>query len=364
MKDKLLFCLLVVGIIFQSNISAQPVENLFFITLDGLRWQELFSGADAMLITETEYVKDTQALKDQFWRITPEERRATLLPFFWNTIAQEGQIYGNRNLGNKMNCSNIFWFSYPGYAELLVGETNAKVIHSNEKVLNPDTTFLEYLNRSSSFKDQVASFCSWDVFPFIINEPRSNIPVNAGFEPVAGHDLNERESFLNLLQEEIPSPWSTVRLDAFTHHFAMEYVQKHHPRVLYLAYGETDDFAHDGRYDHYLSSAHRTDAWIYELWQMVQSDSFYRHKTAFVITTDHGRGRYEEGAWKSHGKTYEGSDAIWLAVLGPGIVGKGEVTEKQQLWQRQVAGTCLQILGLETWIKEDMGKAIDLTVKR
>ena len=60
---------------------------------------------------------------------------------------------------------------------------------------------------------------------FIINDERSGIPVNAGFRNAEG-DLTEKEEFLNQLQTEIPSPWGSVRLDAFTHHYAKEYIQK------------------------------------------------------------------------------------------------------------------------------------------
>ncbi len=354
-----IFRIVLISIICCGGVVAalgQPVENLFLITLDGLRWQELFTGADPHLIDDSEFVKDTKELKEMFWRSNPMQRRETLLPFFWGTIAHEGQLYGNRNLGSEVNCSNIFWFSYPGYAEILCGKTNAAAIHSNAKVNNPDTTILEYLNQLPEFRGRVAAFGSWDVFPYIINEERSKIPVNAGFRRATHQNLSTREVFLNELQEEIPSPWSSVRLDAFTHHYALQYIQQYGPRVVYISYGETDDFAHDGRYDHYLKSAHQTDKFIQELWQYVQQDSQYQDKTAFIITTDHGRGDYRKGEWKSHGKTYEGSNAIWIAALGPRIAPLGEVRDMdKRLWQNQLASTCLQLLGRPALVRQDMG---------
>ena len=41
-----------------------------------------------------------------------------------------------------------------------------------------------------------------------------------------------REVFLNELQPQVPSPWSTVRLDAFTHHYALEYLKRERPRLI------------------------------------------------------------------------------------------------------------------------------------
>ncbi len=75
-------------------------EKIFLITLDGLRWQELFTGADSLLIHDSAYVSDPGALRENFWDDNPLERREKLLPFFWKVIAVEGQLYGNRAFGN------------------------------------------------------------------------------------------------------------------------------------------------------------------------------------------------------------------------------------------------------------------------
>ena len=333
-------------------------ENLFIITLDGLRWEELFGGAVDSMMNEPEFVKDTAALQQLFAASTPVERRKKLMPFFWETIAVEGQLYGNRWEGNKVNCSNIFWFSYPGYNEILTGYSDPR-IKSNDKIPNPNKTVLEWINQQPGFEDRVAAFGSWDVFPYIINEERSGIPVNAGFRLAADESLSTREQLLNELQPTVPSPWSTVRLDAFTHGYAVEYLKKYHPRLLYISYGETDDFAHDGRYDHYLKSAHQTDQWISDLWDFAQNDPVYKNKTTFLITTDHGRGNSPKKEWKSHGKIYRGSNAIWMAVLGPDTPALGEVKTEMQLWQNQVAKTGAALLGLDYVNEyEDVGKIV------
>src|SRR5690606_28378644 len=85
-------------------LSARPLgaqelkaENVVLITTDGLRWEELFTGAEKALISrEIGGVTDVKSIEAKFWRETPEERRAALMPFMWNTIAKEGQIFGNR----------------------------------------------------------------------------------------------------------------------------------------------------------------------------------------------------------------------------------------------------------------------------
>ena len=225
-----------------------------------------------------------------------------------------------------------------------------------------------FVNKQDQFKGKVAAFGSWDVFPFIINEAQSGIPVNAGFESSTDFPLTSMEKHLNTLQKEMPSPWSSVRLDAFTHHYAMEYTKKHQPRLLYIAYGETDDFAHDGKYDAYLKSAVQTDQFIKEFWEYIQSTPQYKNKTTLIITTDHGRGSGEpKEGWKhhghnlkAHGQVYDikGSDQIWMAVLGPDTPVKGEVKNEGQLFQNQIAATVGKFLGLEYKHKQEIGTNI------
>jgi hypothetical protein len=159
---RLLF-LLSSQLFFTGNYAQQTArtENVILITLDGLRWQELFGGADSTLIADPTYVKDTTSLKKLFWRATPKERREVLMPFFWSTIVQQGQLYGNRWLNSYVNCSNTHWFSYPGYSEILCGFSDDGRIDSNDKINNPNITVLEFVNQQKGFVGSVAAFGSW-----------------------------------------------------------------------------------------------------------------------------------------------------------------------------------------------------------
>ncbi|MBT28385.1 MAG: phosphoglyceromutase [Thalassobius sp.] len=354
-----IFILISIAAFAQSELAT---ENVILITFDGLRWEELFTGADPELIENKKYVEDIDHLKATFWKDDALARREVLMPFFWNTIAKEGQIYGNRKYNNHVDIKNKQWFSYPGYNEILSGFPDDDRIHSNDKIENPNKTVLEFINNQKAFKGEVAAFGSWDVFPYIINEKRSGIPVNAGFETATGNDLTDTEKLLNKLQTEVPSPWSSVRLDAFTHNYALEYLKKNQPKMLYISYGETDDFAHEGKYDAYLNSAHRTDQFIKELWDWAQSQEQYKGKTTFIITTDHGRGASDK--WKDHGIEVKGAGSIWIAVMGPDSEALGEVKTKGQLYQNQVANTVATLLGLEYTNQKEVGKPISSAIKK
>ncbi|RXG11319.1 phosphopentomutase/2,3-bisphosphoglycerate-independent phosphoglycerate mutase family metalloenzyme [Leeuwenhoekiella aestuarii] len=334
---KVMLLLLLAGLsVFKTQAQNKEDQKVILITLDGFRWQELFTGADPKLISNPEYVHDTTALKSKFWRETKAERREALLPFIWNEVVHHGEIHGNRESGSKVNLTNTMWFSYPGYNEILTGKADDKNIKSNDKIYNPNVTILEELNNTSKYKGKVAAFTSWDVFPYIINDKRSGIPVNAAFDPATDTPLSDREIFLNKLQKEIPSPWGSVRLDAFTHNYALAYMQKNHPSLVYIAYGETDDFAHDGEYDAYLNSAHTTDTMLKEVWEYVQADAFYKDQTTLIITTDHGRGTEPLETWKSHGSDIKGADQTWLIIFGAGADQKGAIQNEEQIYTTEV----------------------------
>ncbi|MEH6405817.1 MAG: phosphoglyceromutase, partial [Leeuwenhoekiella sp.] len=247
--------------------------------------------------------------------------------------------------GSKMNLTNQKWYSYPGYNEILTGKADDERINSNAKMYNPNITFLEELNKSRQYDGKVAAFASWDVFPYIINDKRSGIPVNAGYAVAKGENLTEIERFLNKIEPNIPSPFGTsARLDFFTDYYALEYIKRKHPDVIYIANDETDDFAHQGEYDAYLDSAHSADAFLKELWEYTQNDSYYKGKTTFIITCDHGRGTDPLDTWRSHGGDVKGADQTWLLIYGAQAKKDGEIKIEEQLLTSEIAGMIKKML--------------------
>lgn len=346
---------------------AQPkTENVFLITIDGLRWQELFTGADSSLMNEKRGgVQTVERLEERFWRETAQERREALMPFFWKELMKNGLVYGNRNLGSEVMLTNEYRVSLPGYAELLAGFAQKEIVNNDPKQIQA-TTILEFVQKELRLdKDKVAVFASWDRFPYAVSKESGAIYCNAAYTAVVDEKLTERQRFLNKLQEEALSPWNGVRLDAFTFYHGMEYVKKHKPRLFYFAYDETDDWAHSGRYDRVLEAAHRVDMYLKELWQWVQSASQYRDKTSFVIATDHGRGSSDTDAWKSHGKKVEGAEYVWVAMAGPDTPKLGELSNTGTVYQKDIAPTIAQLLGLDfKKIAPDCGAPLPLAIKR
>ena len=321
-------------------------NNIIFITFDGLRWEEVFYGADSILIHSDDYTKNQKQMLKDYWHSSDLIRREQLMPFFWNTIINQGQLYGNIRSGSITSLENPYRFSYPGYSEMLVGYVDLSR-NSNNKENNPNITVLEYIHNQPGYKNKVAAFCSWDVFDFIINEERSGIYVSAGMETYDRGRNNPKIGLLNEIMLQIPVPWRSVRYDAITHNFAKTYLEEMRPKLLYIAYDETDEYAHEGKYDKYLNAANQLDQYVSDLWNWVQSNYYYKNKTTILITTDHGRGNKDIDSWRNHGSSVNGAEHVWMAVIGPDTPPKGEMTNHEKIYSSQIASTIASFLGIE-----------------
>ncbi len=254
---------------------AGKTQNVVLIVSDGLRWQEVFTGADQPCSTTRTAAAGSPKRSCASATGAPdaEARRALLFPFLWGTVAKQGQIFGNQIKGSVAHVTNGKAFSYPGYNEMSTGYPN-DAIDSNEFGPNP-------------------------------NADRVRVAEQARRYPRQGGDLRHLECLRQHLQQEPQRPRHADRLDACraqgasrrratrccascTHdHHAVRrggrgqlascrcrcwtMSQTRHPRVLFVGYGETDNWAHQGRYDLVLDSAHRMDRFVEQLWEAMQS---------------------------------------------------------------------------------------------
>jgi hypothetical protein len=173
LKSKLRFFVilsLLISFAAQAAMAQLKTRNVVLIVSDGLRWQEVFTGADPELLN-SKYGgiwEDPDKLRREFWSNEVSERRKMLLPFLWRVVAKQGQIFGNQNKGSIARVTNGMAFSYPGYNEMLTGRPDPR-IDSNEFGLNPNTTVFEWMNHFPEFKGKVAVYATWDVFKNIFN---------------------------------------------------------------------------------------------------------------------------------------------------------------------------------------------------
>jgi Type I phosphodiesterase / nucleotide pyrophosphatase len=320
-------------------------RNVVLIVSDGLRWQEMFTGADATLM-DSEHGgiwADPGELRKKFWRDDVAARREALFPFLWGTVAKQGEIFGNQNRGSVARVTNGMAFSYPGYNEMISGHPDPR-IDSNEFGPNPNLNVFEWLDHLPDLRGQAAVYGTWSVFKNIFNVKRSGLAMQVGWDLPEKGALTPRQQLLNELYETTTKLDDEDVYDSFLQVPLLEYVKAKHPRVLFVGYGETDNWAHSGRYDLVLDSAHQFDHFVEQLWNTMQSMPEYRGQTTFILTTDHGRG---SGLveWKEHGVQEKGSESIWIGVLGPDTPALGERTNVPPVAQSQIAATVAALLG-------------------
>lgn len=196
------------------------------------------------------------------------------------------------------------------------------------------------------FRGKVAVYATWTTFKDIFNEKRSGLAMQTGWNlPKRGKGKpTPRQDLMDELYRTTTPLDGEDTYNSFIQAPLLEYVKTGHPRVLFVGYGETDNWGHQGRYDLVLESAHGFDYFVQQLWETMQATPEYRDQTTFILTTDHGRG----GGlveWKEHGVDQKGSENIWIAVIGPDTPARGERENSAPVTQSQIAATVAAFLG-------------------
>jgi hypothetical protein len=234
---------------------AHNTENVIVVMIDGMRWQEVFRGADPELIKTLgpdalDGAKErTASAQQHYWRPTTTERRQALMPFLWSVVVAQGQIFGNRNLGSDSRVINGLNFSYPGYSETLTGVADPRA-HSNDNIPNPNVTVFEWLNAKPAFTGKVAAFGAWEVFQGIFNQQRCGFVVNAGYDPLTAIPATPELALLNALKAEMVGTmrlceWSASATSSSTrnalfssHSFPREFISLRTPKRLSVFCGK------------------------------------------------------------------------------------------------------------------------------
>lgn len=299
-----------------EEYTPQPTvtENVIIVTLDGVRWQEVFKGADSTLIHNIGYINgDFEQVKENYWVKSEKERRKKLMPFFWNELVQQGQLYGNREYGNFVNVTNNSLKSFPGYCEIWNGYADPSILTNNHPN-NPHTTVLEFLNKQEGFEgDNVVITVAASSLERIFNVDENDFTFSAGHK------------------------------DSTVYNKTMRALKNDHPRVVYMSINKTDHWAHQFQYNTYLNLIHEADSFIQTIWEYIRQDEFYKDRTTLLVTTDHGRGVGSE--WHTHGSGgVAHADETWFAVVGPDTTPTGEQKEEMQVEATQFAKTIAAFL--------------------
>jgi len=331
--------------------SAGPVgndRNVVLVTLDGVRIQEIFGGMDEIVSANDadSGIDEPEVVRKRYWRTSARERRETLMPFFWKTLAPAGMVLGDQSIGSTVKVRNSQWFSYPGYSEILTGQPQPDVL-SNDIVRYPHETVLDYVHRAMKLRStDVAQIGSWDGFKMAASQRDGTFFMNGAYDLIPPDLSTPEMDNLGRLRTRVLELWEESSNDAITFRIGLAYLRKFQPRLLWLGFSQSDDFGHARRYDRVLDYLHVADGFLEELWTTLQSLDAYRGRTTLIVTTDHGRGRTPKD-WADHDAGIPGCDDIWIAIIGPDTPAMGEVRDYAPVSQSDIAATILQYLALD-----------------
>lgn len=332
-------------------------DRLVIVTLDGIRQEELFDGLHPLCFCyENILPEDIKLLKKKFWARDSAERRKKLMPFFWQVLVNQGQLFGKSGSGHEVLVENSTCISYPGYNEMFSGAVDP-LIFSNTYDYNANVTVLEWLNQFKEYEGKIAVFSTWDRFPFILNAPRSGLFVNSGWTTCDLDMLTERQDWINgLIEDDYLQRWLQDRFDRMTFYLALDYLRLYRPKILYISLGDCDEWGHELSYSNYIQALHQADHYLQELFETLQSLPEYQGKTALVVTTDHGRGA-DGPEWGSHFRCFPHSEYSWIYVFSPDIPALGvRHGDGENHTLSQVAATIADLLGYDFY--EATGRAI------
>jgi len=285
----------------QSTLKSQGKTKVVLLTIDGVRWEEVFFGTDSRL-----YKKHS---------LTPEE----LLPNIYHYFVEKGSSYGRES---PVVVSGENHISLPGYLEMMRGyPTMDCVTNLCEPEVKP--TLVDNF-------EKVAVFSSWDTVRKSINGYPNHFVVNSG--------RNHRsQGFHNMKMKDDQDFDCYVghfdyRPDEFTMKSTFDYLSKEVPNFLWVSLGDTDEHAHSNNYEGYLFALKRFDFFVGEIIREYDDD------TIFIITTDHGRSL----DWTQHGYDPQ-SSRVWLMIHGNGIPHSGHVKLAGARTLSDITPTVLQL---------------------
>lgn len=272
------------------------VENVFIFVLDGLRASE--------------------GIKD------PDH---DLIPNIWNKLRPQGTLYTNIfTMGHSATSS--------GHGAILSGNTQFMgntVIpwYGTVPLFGNDPSIFQY------FREQTG-------------EPAEKAWLINGKGDIIQWTGVSRNPFYQ--RSFAPSvAYNVGTLDHIVNADAREIISTHKPRLALINFQNADLSAHHKLWHGYVNNIKNADNLIFNLIRAIEQDPHYTSKTAYFVTTDHGRHLPEvQTGYQDHYGNCTGCREVFLLALGPNIK-KGETVSRRR-HLRDLTPTVGEIMGIDT----------------
>jgi len=315
----------------------ERAEVTVIVMLDGVRWQEVYSGVEAERAARA--------------GMAPHEvvPAAQLMPNLHWLIHRRGAAVGAPGAGT-ISASGPNFVSLPGYMELFTGDPASAGCEDNECDRVGRPTLADDLVAGDSNDgdlDQVAVFSSWPAIGNAASQDPDRMVVSAGKAGTNHHELfasdPELEEGLSAGEAAPSRPgYGMYRPDRHTAALALRYLRRRRPRFLFLGLGDTDEHAHQDDYPAYLEALRRADEVVGEIAIHLAELSAAGTSTMLVVTTDHGRSH----GFAEHGGKWPESARVWLVAAGDPVRARGRIVSPAPRSLADVTATLRAVMGL------------------
>ena len=328
-------------------MAVAPPVTIVIVTLDGVRWHEVFEGVDPKLA-------DSHGLS-----ANDVVSAADLMPNLHAIVATHGAALGAPGHGAAISASGPNFVSLPGYAELLSGK-RATSCRDNQCANAGTRTIVDEFAGSVGDGSEVAVITSWADIARVASTRSPGSAVSSGRHGGATRDVFLRDPedgpFLVRAEDVAPAPGNgDFRPDALTAELAIHHLKVHPPKFLFLGLGEPDEFGHQNNYAGYLNALRQADARIGEIDRELQQLAARGTRTALFVTADHGRA----DSFVEHGAKFPESARVWLVAGGSALHASGFVAAPSPRRLADLVPTVRAIAGLPRDMDTAAGTPLD-----
>jgi len=296
----------------------EKIPNIIIITLSGVRNEE--------------------SIKDPTHQYIPN---------LWNKMFKEGVLYANLvNLNLQ--------FHMPQVNAINTGKTHYFMY---DKIYFP--TIFQYIRKKYNLPaDKLWLIGNWylEQIGYAIDGYDPNTyPLSISTDFLTSQEFNKvftkqelifLDLYRNYLRENFfSSPqWSGRENISFC--FLKKIMRKFKPKLIHYVMGAVE-CAHYDTFSQYVLSLKRCDEMIFEIWNFIKTDPFYKDNTYLIVCVDHERNLY----YMNHNEdTFDNSSRVWMYIYGPDI--KKGVVIKRKIKHVDIFSTVAYLMNIETSASE------------
>jgi hypothetical protein len=316
--------------------------RVVLITLDGVRAEDVFDGADPALRPDSDVGK--------------LRRPEAVMPRTHRLVAARGVALGAQRSGcGAVHTASGANVSLPGYLEIFTGRRTRCRDNNCERTTSP-TVLDEAVHNGLA---PVASIGSWEILDRAVTNGSMPMLVAEGTQrwpeprPAVGDPLAQLVA-IGERSDAYPGH-GRYRPDTKTIAIALEYLRTARPAVLHVGLGDADEYGHRNDYPSYLAAIGEADAFIGQVADTLEGMGELGARTTVIVTTDHGRNR----DFQHHGANSNTSARTFVIAFGEHVAARGVACPSHEITLADIAPTIRMLTGLPPDPSREAGRPIE-----